>query len=58
MNRASLFLLGSLILLLNASAAHGQGCGATLVPHFSVYNSVARDGKNVYTAVRCRGMRV
>jgi len=52
MNRATLFLLGSLMLLLNCSAAHGQGC---FVPHFSVYTSVARDGKNIYTSVSMQG---
>ena len=52
MNRATLFLLGSLMLLLNCSAAHGQGC---FVPHFSVYTSVARDGTNIYTSVSMSG---
>jgi hypothetical protein len=56
MSRATLFLLGSLIFLLNCSAAHGQGCATTLVPHFSVYSSISRDGKNIYTSFRCRGM--
>jgi hypothetical protein len=55
MKRSMLFLFGSLILLLNCPGAKGQGCGATLVPHFSVYNSVARNGKNVYTTVSMQG---
>jgi hypothetical protein len=52
MNRTTLFLLGSLMLLLNCSVAHGQGC---FVPHFSVYTSVSRDGNNIYTAVSMSG---
>ncbi len=55
MKRSILFLFGSLILLLHCPGAKGQGCGVTLVPHFSVYNSVARNGKNVYTTVSMQG---
>jgi hypothetical protein len=52
MNRATLFLFGSLIFLLKCPAAHGQGC---FTSHFSVYTSVSRDGKNIYTAVSISG---
>lgn len=55
MKRATLFLLGSLLFLLNCSVARGQGCATTLVPHFSVYKSVGRDGKNIYTSVSIEG---
>lgn len=55
MNRSFLFLIGSLIFLLNCSAAHGQGCSATLQPHFSVYTSISRDGKNIHTSVTMQG---
>jgi hypothetical protein len=55
MNRVTLFLLGSLILLLNGLAAHGQGCSALLQPHFSVYTTVARDGNNIHTSVTMQG---
>lgn len=55
MNRATLFLLGSLMVLLNCSAARGQGCGTTLVPEFSVYTSSSRDGYNIYTSVTIQG---
>lgn len=55
MKRATLFLLGSLLFLLNCSVARGQGCATTLVPHFSVYKSVGRDGKNIYTSVSIQG---
>jgi hypothetical protein len=52
---AALFLFGSLILVLNSSAAHGQGCATTLSPHFSVYTSVSRNGNNIYTSVTMQG---
>lgn len=55
MNRAALLFLGSLMLLLNCSVARGQGCRTTLVPYFSVYNSVSRDGYNIYTSVSIQG---
>jgi hypothetical protein len=55
MNRAGLFLLGSLMLLFDCSVANGQGCDVTLEPHFSVYNSVSRDGKTIYTSVTMQG---
>ncbi|MGC1620516.1 MAG: hypothetical protein WA765_18645 [Candidatus Acidiferrum sp.] len=55
MNRATIFLLGSLMLLLSCSAAHGQGCATILQPHFSVYNSSAGDGYNIYTSVSIQG---
>src|SRR6266852_5548941 len=55
MNRSTLFLLGSLIFLLNCSGAHGQGCAVTLSPHFSVYTSIGREGKNIYTSVSMQG---
>lgn len=55
MNRATLFLLGSLMFLFDCSVAKGQGCSATLEPHFSVYNSVSRDGKTIYTSVTMQG---
>jgi murein DD-endopeptidase MepM/ murein hydrolase activator NlpD len=55
MNRATLFLFASLILLLNCSVAQGQGCGTTLVRHFSVYNSVSGDGTNISTSVTMQG---
>src|SRR6267142_1516154 len=56
MNRSTFFLLGSWIMLFNCSVAHGQGsCGSQLQAHFSVYTSVARDGKNIYTSVTTQG---
>jgi hypothetical protein len=56
MNRATIFLLGSLMLLFTCSVAKGQGsCGSVLVPHFSVYNSVSGDGTNIYTHVTIQG---
>lgn len=55
MNRVSLFLLVSLILLFSCPLSEGQGCSVTLVPYFSVYNSVSRDGKNIYTSVTMQG---
>ena len=55
MNRVTLFLLGSLMLLLNCFAAHGQGCRTVLQPQFSIYTSIIRDGKNVYTSVTIQG---
>ncbi|PYU48649.1 MAG: hypothetical protein DMG48_19565 [Acidobacteria bacterium] len=55
MNRSILFLFGSLILLLDCSAAHGQGCATTLSPHFSVYTGISRDGYNIYTSVTMQG---
>ena len=51
MNRSTLLLLASLILLFNSSPTHGQGCSTTLEPHFSVYNSVSGDGVNITTSV-------
>ncbi len=55
MNRTIVFLFGSLILLLNCSVAHGQGCATTLAPYFSVYNSISRDGTHIYTSVTMQG---
>ncbi|MGB2591877.1 MAG: hypothetical protein WA853_15240 [Candidatus Acidiferrum sp.] len=55
MNRATIFLLGSLMLLLSSSAACGQGCATILQPHFSVYYSSSRDGYNIYTSVSIQG---
>ena len=55
MNRVTLFLLGSSMLLLNCSAAHGQGCATTLSRHFSVYTAISRDGKNIYTSATIQG---
>ena len=55
MNRSTPFLIGLFIMLLNCSGVRGQGCSATLVPHFSVYTSVARDGKNIHTSVTMQG---
>lgn len=55
MNRATPFLLGSFMLLFNCSVANGQGCSTTLEPHFSVYNSVSRDGKTIYTSATMQG---
>ena len=55
MSRATLFLFGLLVLLLNCSAAQGQGCAAILQPHFSVYNSSSRNGYNIYTSVSIQG---
>src|SRR5258708_9326918 len=56
MNLSMFLLLESLILLLNCSASHGQGsCGSQLQPHFSVYTSIARDGKNIQTSVTTQG---
>src|ERR1700752_4065090 len=55
MNRTTLFLLGSLMLLLDCPVVHGQGCGTILQPHFSVYNSSSRNGYNIYTSVSIQG---
>ncbi len=55
MNRATLFLLGSLMMLLNCATAHGQGCRTVLQPEFSVYNSASGDGTNIYTSVTMQG---
>lgn len=52
MNRVALFLFGSLILLLNSPAAHGQNC---FTNHFSIYTSMTRDGTNIHTAVTISG---
>jgi len=43
------------MLLLNCSVAKGQGCGTILQPHFSVYGSVSRDGRNIYTSTSIQG---
>lgn len=55
MNRVRLLLSVSLLMLLNCAVAKGQGCSATLEPHFSVYNSSSRDGHHVYTSVTMQG---
>src|SRR2546423_4518748 len=55
MSRATLVLLGLLILLLTCSTVHAQGCATTLEPHFGVYTSVARDGKTISTSVTTQG---
>jgi len=55
MNRYILFLSTSLLLLLSGSPAHGQGCSATLEPHFSVYNTTSGDGTNIHTSVTMQG---
>lgn len=55
MRRAAFFFLGLLAVLVNCSTAKGQGCGTTLQPEFSVYNSVSRDGTTIYTAVTMEG---
>jgi murein DD-endopeptidase MepM/ murein hydrolase activator NlpD len=55
MNRCALFLLGSLMFLLYSSPTRGQGCSASLEPHFSVYTSVSGDGVNIYTSVTTQG---
>lgn len=55
MNRSILFLVGLLAVLLNCSEVRGQGCRTTLVPYFSTYSSVARDGKNIHTIVSMQG---
>jgi hypothetical protein len=55
MNCTALFLLGSLILLFNCTAVHAQGCATTLQAHFSVYNTVSRDGTHIYTSVAIQG---
>jgi hypothetical protein len=55
MNRYTLFLLALLMVLFDCTAAHGQGCATVLSPHFSAYNSVSRNGKNIYTSVTMEG---
>jgi hypothetical protein len=55
MKRSSVFLFGLFLVLLNGPSARSQGCATTLSPHFSVDNSVARDGTTIYTAVSMQG---
>jgi hypothetical protein len=55
MSRSILFSFGSLMVLFNCTAAYGQGCGATLSPNFSIYTSISRDGKKIYTSVTMQG---
>jgi hypothetical protein len=55
MKRATLFLIGTLLFLFGSSGVKGQGCGATLSPHFNVYNSISRDGTTIYTSVSIQG---
>jgi hypothetical protein len=56
MSRAISAVLGTVVvLLLCASSGHAQGCATILTPHFSVYTSVTRDGKNIYTSVTMQG---
>jgi hypothetical protein len=53
--RAIGFVLVTIILLVTGSSARAQGCATILQPHFSVYTSVTRDGKNIYTSVTMQG---
>ena len=54
MKRSAQFVFGLLALLFCCSASQGQ-CATGLNPHFSVYTSVARDGKNIHTSVSISG---
>ncbi len=55
MRSVCLIIFGMLTALSNCSAARGQGCSATLQPHFAIYHSASISGSTIYTTLSIQG---